>query len=182
MTQFGDTSAPLNFFQGYTFWFSDPRAGNDKELFRPLAGQAWPCCSAVADVPHAPYNLSVGGSEIYLSGQWDSILTDVTDADEQASATLCTIVTQEPTTTPTADPTTDPTTRPTGNPSRAPTQSPTLGDLNVPSCKANVLPRSSTFNITWEKAPFDPPHTAPAKLGFVYVLCCTHCANLFVVF
>ena len=26
MTQFGDTAAPIQFFEGYTFWFSDLRA------------------------------------------------------------------------------------------------------------------------------------------------------------
>merc|ERR1719491_2824903 len=98
---------------------------------------------------------------VHVSGDWDSALSDVSQLDEQTSATLCTITTASPSMSPSRSPTQLPSPSPSQEPSAAPSPGPTLDALSVPSCAVHVT-RSGALNLTWEAAPFDDGQTAAA--------------------
>ena len=156
------TSAPLDFFEGYKYFYEN--AGSNSQRADGL-----PCCNITSGtVPGSTSTLfDLDRPDVVsVSGDWDNIFTDVSQLDEQQSATNCSIITQAPTAEPTRAPTQDPTKDPTNDPTTNPTSSPTLRDLYIPSCKANVLATRTLFNMTWEAALFDPPFTASARFVF----------------
>eukprot|EP01084_Bolivina_argentea_P272637 464259_1 len=141
-----DPTSATSFFDGYVYYFND---------IRRASASCSPECKIENESPpgSAKFNLTKPDN-VSVSGDWDSVKTDVTSLEELLSSTVCNVITQAPTMEPTTIPTENPTPAPTANPSRAPTPAPTLGELTVPSCSATVIPRTQQLDMSWEPANF----------------------------
>eukprot|EP01083_Nonionella_stella_P259109 885011_1 len=157
MQLFGDAIPPNDTFFGYVYYYNNQRRSTPSS-----------CCIMDGSPLGSRAFDMITPDEVSVSGDWDSTGTDITPTDELLSATLCGVITQEPTISPTKSPTWSPTPQPTINPTTNPTLSPTLEELFVPKCSATVLGGSNTLNVTWIEAKFGP--NTPSKVDTRYAI------------